>query len=344
MNSSSGQNPRACVDPAVDIRSLRVDYGDFVAVDDLTLAVPRSEILGIVGPNGAGKTSTFRVLATLMEPTHGDVYFEGVDIAEDTRQARRLMGYMPDLAPVPSDLKVWEFLDFYAAAYGLRDARVRRRRADRCLETVGLSNLRNNGCRELSRGQTQRVVLAKTLLHEPRGLILDEPPSGLDPLARRDLRTALWDAEGGAGRRHGRALRRRAAPDGRSDHRDHRQRLPARGDLGREHLAVLAARVGTRRAAVARRLRYAGRPTHPGCGTVRLVGLGPVRRLAHTPDEDAPGAPEEAHPRGLSPNRAKSPGVRAFPARCPTRGLADPPRDEGTHFPPMRYRCSAPRR
>jgi ABC-2 type transport system ATP-binding protein len=204
MNSSSGHNPPACDDPAgdtaarghggrfaVDIRSLRVDYGDFVAVDDLTLAVPRGEILGIVGPNGAGKTSTFRVLATLMEPTHGDVFLDGVDIAEDTRRARRLMGYMPDLAPVPSDLKVWEFLDFYAAAYGLRDARVRRRRADRCLETVGLSNLRNNGCRELSRGQTQRVVLAKTLLHGPRVLILDEPASGLDPLARRDLRTAL---------------------------------------------------------------------------------------------------------------------------------------------------------
>lgn len=201
MNSSSAPNPNPLGSPAgglaresrvaVDIRSLRVDYGDFVAVDNLTLAVPQGEILGIVGPNGAGKTSTFRVLATLMEPTHGDVFFDGVDIAEDPRQARRLMGYMPDLAPVPSDLKVWEFLDFYAAAYGLRHAQQRRQRADRCLESVGLSNLRNNGCRELSRGQTQRVVLAKTLLHEPRVLILDEPASGLDPLARRDLRTAL---------------------------------------------------------------------------------------------------------------------------------------------------------
>ena len=201
MNSSSAPDSNPLGSPAgglaresrvaVDIRSLRVDYGDFVAVDNLTLAVPQGEILGIVGPNGAGKTSTFRVLATLMEPTHGDVFFDGVDIAEDPRQARRLMGYMPDLAPVPSDLKVWEFLDFYAAAYGLRDAQQRRQRTDRCLETVGLSNLRNNGCRELSRGQTQRVVLAKTLLHEPRVLILDEPASGLDPLARRDLRNAL---------------------------------------------------------------------------------------------------------------------------------------------------------
>jgi ABC-2 type transport system ATP-binding protein len=180
--SVDGLRPRGRV--AVDIRSLRVDYGDFVAVDDLTLAVPPGEILGIVGPNGAGKTSTFRVLATLMEPTHGDVFFDGVDIAENPRQARRLMGYMPDLAPVPSDLKVWEFLDFYAAAYGLRDAHERRQRADRCLESVGLSNLRNNGCRELSRGQTQRVVLAQTHLHEPRVLLHDEPARGRDPQAQ----------------------------------------------------------------------------------------------------------------------------------------------------------------
>ena len=131
MNLNSAPNPTPLGSPAgglaresrvaVDIRSLRVDYRDFVAVNDLTLAVPPGEILGIVGPNGAGKTSTFRVLATLMEPTHGDVFFDGIDIAENPRQARRLMGYMPDLAPVPSDLKVWEFLDFYAAAYGLRE-------------------------------------------------------------------------------------------------------------------------------------------------------------------------------------------------------------------------------
>lgn len=177
--------------PALEIRSLRVDYGDFVAVDHLDLTVAPGEILGIVGPNGAGKTSTFRVLATLLEPTHGEVFFGGVDIAEDSHRARRLMGYMPDLAPVPSDLRLWEFLDFYAAAHGIADARARRARADECLGKVGLLPLRERGCRELSRGQTQRVVLAKTLLHGPRLLILDEPASGLDPLARRELRLVL---------------------------------------------------------------------------------------------------------------------------------------------------------
>ncbi|MEA3208086.1 MAG: type transport system ATP-binding protein [Chthoniobacter sp.] len=177
--------------PAIDIRYLRVDYGNFVAVDDLTLSVPPGEVFGLVGPNGAGKTSTFRVLTTLMEPTYGEVMLDGVDAFEDIESARRIIGYMPDLAPVPTDLKVWEFLDFHAAAYGLGRRSQRRERVAECLEEVALTAQRNNWCKELSRGQTQRVVLAKTLLHRPRVLILDEPASGLDPLARRDLRNTL---------------------------------------------------------------------------------------------------------------------------------------------------------
>ena len=177
--------------PAIDIRSLRVDYGNFVAVDDLTLTVPPGEVFGLVGPNGAGKTSTFRVLTTLMEPTYGEVILSGVDVLEDIETARRIIGYMPDLAPVPSDLKVWEFLEFHAAAYGLGNRTQRRDRAAECLEEVALTAQRNSWCKELSRGQTQRVVLAKTLLHRPSILILDEPASGLDPLARRDMRQAL---------------------------------------------------------------------------------------------------------------------------------------------------------
>jgi ABC-2 type transport system ATP-binding protein len=177
--------------PAIDIRCLRVDYGDFVAVNDFTLTVPKGEVFGLVGPNGAGKTSTFRVLTTLMEPTYGEVTLAGVDVLDDLEGARRIIGYMPDLAPVPSDLKVWEFLDFHAAAYGLGSRAQRLERAAECLQEVSLTAQRNCWCKELSRGQTQRVVLAKTLLHRPRVLILDEPASGLDPLARRDLRNAL---------------------------------------------------------------------------------------------------------------------------------------------------------
>jgi ABC-2 type transport system ATP-binding protein len=189
MDAASPAAGRAV--PAIDVRDLRVDYGDFVAVDDLTLSVPAGEVFGLVGPNGAGKTSTFRVLTTLMEPTYGEVFLDGIDAFEDIEEVRRIIGYMPDLAPVPSDLKVWEFLDFHAAAYGLGSRAGRHARVEECLAEVALTDQRDKWCKELSRGQTQRVVLAKTLLHRPRVLILDEPASGLDPLARRDLRSTL---------------------------------------------------------------------------------------------------------------------------------------------------------
>lgn len=176
---------------AIEIRDLRVDYGDFIAVNDVSLSIPRGVVFGLVGPNGAGKTSTFNVLATLMEPTYGEVTLAGHDVLEATSAARRIMGYMPDMAPVPSDLKVWEFLDFYAEAHALGARAARRERVAECLEAVHLSEKRDAWCRALSRGQTQRLVLAKTLLHRPRVLILDEPASGLDPLSRRELRMTL---------------------------------------------------------------------------------------------------------------------------------------------------------
>jgi ABC-2 type transport system ATP-binding protein len=177
--------------PAIEIRDLRVDYGNFVAVNDISLTVDPGEVYGMVGPNGAGKSSTFRVLATLNRPTYGDVKLCGLDLFEQTEDARRLLGYMPDLAPVPSDLKAWEFLDLYAHAYGLGSSKKRRERIDQCLEEVHLNDKRDAWCRALSRGQTQRLVLAKCLLHRPRVIVLDEPASGMDPLSRRDLRMTL---------------------------------------------------------------------------------------------------------------------------------------------------------
>ena len=177
--------------PAIEIRDLRVDYGNFVAVNDVSLSVDAGEVFGLVGPNGAGKSSTLRVLATLNRPTYGEVKLCGLDLLENTEGARRLLGYMPDLAPLPSDLKAWEFLDLYAHAYGLGRGRKRRARIDECLEEVHLTDKREAWCRSLSRGQMQRLVLAKCLLHRPRVIILDEPASGMDPLSRRDLRLTL---------------------------------------------------------------------------------------------------------------------------------------------------------
>jgi len=184
--------------PALDIRNLRVDYGSFTAVHDLNLTLMPGEICGLAGPNGAGKTSTIRVLATLLEPTYGEVDVAGRDLFEVPDEVHELLGYMPDLAPVVPDLKVWEFLDLYAQSHGFK-GREKRDRVDACLEKVRLSDKRNLYGRALSRGMTQRVVLAKTLLHDPKLLLLDEPASGMDPIARRDMRRILEElAAGGA--------------------------------------------------------------------------------------------------------------------------------------------------
>jgi ABC-2 type transport system ATP-binding protein len=176
---------------SIEIRDLRVDYGDFVAVNDISLSVRPGDVCGLVGPNGAGKTSTFKVLSTLMHPTYGDVKLCGMDLFLQPEAAREVLGYMPDFAPVPADLRAGEFLDLFAHSHGLGTASRRRARIDECLEEVHMADKRQAWCRELSRGQTQRLVLAKTLLHRPRVMVLDEPASGMDPLARRDLRMTL---------------------------------------------------------------------------------------------------------------------------------------------------------
>ncbi|MEZ5301399.1 MAG: ABC transporter ATP-binding protein [Verrucomicrobiales bacterium] len=176
--------------PALRIRDLRVDYGDTIAVRGLDLEVPAGEVFGLIGPNGAGKTSTFRVAATLMEPTHGDVEICGVDVALRPDAARTQLGYMPDLAPVASDLKVWEFLDLFAASHGF-SGDARQARVSECLAEVRLTEKRDAFCRQLSRGMMQRLVLAKTMLHRPNLMILDEPASGMDPPSRAHLRQSL---------------------------------------------------------------------------------------------------------------------------------------------------------
>ncbi len=174
----------------IETRSVRVDYQDVVAVRDLNLSIGPGEVFGLIGPNGAGKSSAIRVLATLQEPTHGDVHIAGFDIAEDLSAARRAIGYMPDLAPVYDDLRCWEFLDLFAGAYGI-PRHQRAGRIDDCLEQVNLTGKRTAKSGTLSRGMKQRLVLAKTVLTEPKVLLLDEPASGLDPIARIELRDLL---------------------------------------------------------------------------------------------------------------------------------------------------------
>jgi len=184
-------------DLALSIRQLRVDYGNFTAVHDLNLEIPPGEIFGLVGPNGAGKTSTIRVLAGLLEPTYGEVNVLGYDLFEDTAAVHSRISYMPDLAPVVPDLRIWEFLDLYAQAFGL-EGKERQERVDEVLEKVGMSKHRRLLGKALSRGMTQRVVLAKSLLNRPKFLLLDEPASGMDPIARMGMRDILHElaAEG----------------------------------------------------------------------------------------------------------------------------------------------------
>lgn len=173
--------------PMISVSDLSVYYGDVHAVVNVNLEIPTGEVFGLIGPNGAGKTSMMRVLAGLQEPTFGRVKISGIDLEDDRRQAHAKLGYMPDFAPVDEDLKVWEFLEMYAAAYGI-PADKRRERIDYCISLVNLDIKSDALCKGLSRGMKQRITLAKTLLHDPPLLILDEPASGLDPKARMDLR------------------------------------------------------------------------------------------------------------------------------------------------------------
>lgn len=174
----------------VRIAGLCVKYSGRWALQDVHLRVPRGEIFGLLGPNGAGKTTLFRVLATLLVPSRGEVELCGKNVRGETEEIREVISYMPDMAALPSDLKVVEYLRFFAETYGMR-GKDRDHRVAECLDSVGLSNRAKDYCNQLSLGMRQRLVLAKSVIHRPSLLILDEPASGLDPMARADLKKAL---------------------------------------------------------------------------------------------------------------------------------------------------------
>jgi ABC-2 type transport system ATP-binding protein len=178
--------------PAVEIQALTKKYGSFVALDRLTLSVERGEILGFVGPNGAGKTTTIKILVGLARPTGGSARIAGVDCARGGRQLKRLVGYMPDTFGGYDNMRVAEYLDFFGAAFGIR-RRERARRIGEVLEVAGAGQYGDLYVETLSHGMKQRVGLARTLLHEPPVLILDEPANGLDPQARIEMRQVLLD-------------------------------------------------------------------------------------------------------------------------------------------------------
>ncbi len=174
----------------IELTDFGKDYGEFTAVERMNLSIAEGEMFGFIGPNGAGKSTTIRFLTTLLRASRGDGRVNGYSVKEDPMSVRRSVGYMPDSFGVYDGMRVWEFLDFFAVAYKIGRSQRKQVISD-VLELLDLTHKREDFVNGLSRGMKQRLCLAKTLVHNPPVLILDEPASGLDPRARLEVKALL---------------------------------------------------------------------------------------------------------------------------------------------------------
>jgi ABC-2 type transport system ATP-binding protein len=177
---------------AIETRGLTKQFDRHIAVNDIDLQVAAGEVCGLIGPNGAGKTTLLRMLAAAEEPTIGEIYINGDRLLRDRSHPilKQRIGFLPDDFPLYDDLTVWDYLDYFARLYNLQQPR-RRERINSVLELVQLTNKRNSLISTLSRGMKQRLSLGRTIIHEPLLLLLDEPVSGLDPIARMQFREII---------------------------------------------------------------------------------------------------------------------------------------------------------